>query len=157
MIQTTFAWNEFEGRWQVKERHHIDTMPALDPDTVAESATDFPVHEPIRVEITKLHAVLAAVETYRRCMACHPDHAPALTSTFAWGDTTALGDAITARQAGETWGVSPSRARHILANVEHIGFDQITGAKLYPSELAEAARRTQMVGQGRRTDLERKD
>src|SRR5258708_27543767 len=47
------SWNDYQGRWQVKERHWVDTMPTLDPDTVAENATDFPVHEAIRVEIDR--------------------------------------------------------------------------------------------------------
>lgn len=60
---------------------------------------------------------------------------------------------VTARQCAEMWGISPARARRILAPLESIGRDTRTGAMLYTPEQAQGARDA-MPGQGTRTDLE---
>ena len=60
--------------------------------------------------------------------------------------------AVTARQCAEKWGISPARARRILAPVTPVGRDVATGAMLYDPSEARAAREA-MPGQGTRTDL----
>ncbi|MEU1908417.1 hypothetical protein [Streptomyces hygroscopicus] len=59
---------------------------------------------------------------------------------------------VTARQCAANWGISPARARRILAPLTPVGRDVGTGAMLYDREAAEAARAA-MPGQGARTDL----
>jgi hypothetical protein len=58
----------------------------------------------------------------------------------------------TARECAERWGISPARARRILAPVQPVGRDTASGAMLYDHATAEAARAA-MPGQGARTDL----
>jgi hypothetical protein len=59
---------------------------------------------------------------------------------------------VTARECAARWGVSPARARRILAPLPPAGRDLATGAMLYDREMADAARAA-MPGQGKRTDL----
>lgn len=59
---------------------------------------------------------------------------------------------VTARQCAERWGISPVRARAVLRDLTPVGRDLDTGAKLYDTEQAQAARDA-MPGQGTRTDL----
>lgn len=59
---------------------------------------------------------------------------------------------VSARQCAEKWGISPARARRILAPLTPTGRDTATGAMLYDPEQAQAARDA-MPGQGTRTDL----
>jgi len=63
---------------------------------------------------------------------------------------------VTALQCAAKWGISPARARHILAPLTPQGRDTATGAMLYDQDEAEAARAA-MPGQGRRTDLKTRD
>lgn len=60
---------------------------------------------------------------------------------------------VTARQCADQWGVSPARARRILAPLTPAGRDLATGAMLYDQRAADAARNA-MPGQGARTDLQ---
>lgn len=60
---------------------------------------------------------------------------------------------VTARQCAEKWGISPGRARLILAPIVPTGRDTATGAMLYDEADAQTARDA-MPGQGRRTDLD---
>lgn len=59
---------------------------------------------------------------------------------------------VTARQCAEKWGITPARARRILAPLEPVGRDLKTAAMLYDADHAQAARDA-MPGQGHRTDL----
>lgn len=59
---------------------------------------------------------------------------------------------VTARECAARWGISPARARRILAPVAPAGRNLATGAMLYDREQANAARAA-MPGQGKRTDL----
>lgn len=59
---------------------------------------------------------------------------------------------VTARQCAANWGVSPARARRILAPLQPVDRELATGAMLYDQQEADAAR-TAMPGQGHRTDL----
>lgn len=61
---------------------------------------------------------------------------------------------VTARQCAAEWGISPARARRILAPLTPTGRDITTGAMQYDKEDADAARAA-MPGQGRRSDLTR--
>jgi len=58
---------------------------------------------------------------------------------------------VTARECAEQWGISPARARRILAPLAPVGRDLATAAMLYDPEQAQAARDA-MPGQGARTD-----
>lgn len=58
---------------------------------------------------------------------------------------------ITAREAAAAWGISESRARHILAPLTPIGRDTNTGAMLYDQQQANAAYGNR-PGRGTRTD-----
>lgn len=58
---------------------------------------------------------------------------------------------VTARQCANRWGVSPARARRILAPLTPTGRDLATGAMLYDQAAADAVRDA-MPGQGARTD-----
>lgn len=60
---------------------------------------------------------------------------------------------VTARQCADQWGVSPARARRILAPLTPTGRDLATGAMLYDQRAADATRNA-MPGQGARTDLQ---
>ncbi|MEU7435673.1 hypothetical protein AB0B07_33270 [Streptomyces sioyaensis] len=59
---------------------------------------------------------------------------------------------VTARQCADSWGISPARARRILAPLTPVDRDMATGAMLYDQEAADAARAA-MPGQGHRSDL----
>ncbi|MGW7350919.1 hypothetical protein [Streptomyces sp. NPDC054784] len=59
---------------------------------------------------------------------------------------------VTARDCAARWGISPVRARTVLAPLAPVGRDMRTGAMLYDETAAEALR-TGMPGQGTRTDL----
>ncbi|MFJ3699538.1 hypothetical protein ACIPW9_36350 [Streptomyces sp. NPDC090052] len=59
---------------------------------------------------------------------------------------------VTAHECAANWGISPARARRILAPLTPTGRDLVTGAMLYDQETADAARAA-MPGQGKRTDL----
>ena len=95
------------------------------------------------------------METYTKCCACEPSHAPKLNGVFWWDKPTLVHDEQThywrnpkaelwsVEQAAKHWGVSQSRARSILSER---GIQRVTG---YQADEIKAV----VLRQGARNDL----